>query len=111
MATRESNLPFNVAAGVRDLFGNTTQAPLRYYVEAGGQLHELRELTGEERVSATFRFEAKFAVPIAEMPDPDGLVKTDGAVVLMRDGMTVRRVDGIFTDDPQTAVRALGRGG
>ncbi len=95
MATKESNLPF----GAQDLLrGGPTQAPLRYYVEAGGQLHEVRELTGEEKVSSTFRFEARFAVEIAEMPDPDALVKAEGAVVLMRDGMTVRRIDGIFTD-------------
>jgi type VI secretion system secreted protein VgrG len=75
-----------------------TENPLRYFVLAGEKLHEVRELQGLEKVSATFRFDIAFAVPLADMPDPDALVKTDAALLLMRDGLTVRRIDGILTD-------------
>lgn len=75
-----------------------TDNPLRYFIEAGGQLHEVRELTGAEKVSATFRFEVRFAVETADMPDPEELVKSDAALVLMRDGAEVRRIDGVLTD-------------
>ena len=76
----------------------STQDPLRYYVEVNGLRYLVRELTGIERVSSTFRFEIRFAVELLEMPDPDALVKENGAVLLVRDGVVVRRIDGIFTD-------------
>ncbi len=75
-----------------------TDNPLRYFIEAGGELHEAREVTGAEKVSTTFRFEIRFAVPLLQMPDPDALVKTDATLVLMRDGLPVRRIDGVLTD-------------
>ncbi|MEZ4296840.1 MAG: type VI secretion system tip protein TssI/VgrG [Polyangiaceae bacterium] len=76
----------------------STEHPLRYFIEAGGELHEVRQLTGQEKVSTTFRFDVHFAVPTADMPDPDALIKTDAALVLMRDGEVLRRIDGILTD-------------
>jgi type VI secretion system secreted protein VgrG len=84
-----------------------TENPLRYFLEAGGQLHEVRELRGSEKVSGTFRFEIHFGVEEAHMADPDELVKGDAALVLMRDGREVRRIDGILTD---IAVGAVIRG-
>lgn len=75
-----------------------TENPLRYFIEAGGQLHEVRELSGKEKVSGTFRFEIHFGVEDVDMVDPDALVKSDAALVLMRDGREVRRIDGILTD-------------
>ena len=76
----------------------TTDNPLRYFIESGAGLHEVREVTGHEKVSTPFRFDIHFAVPLLEMPDPDALVKTDAALLLMRDGVVVRRIDGILTD-------------
>jgi len=75
-----------------------TDNPLRYFVEAGGQLHELREFSGDEKISTTFKLEARFSVESADAIDPDALIKSDAAVVLMRDGLPVRRIDGILTD-------------
>lgn len=76
----------------------STDNPLRYFIETAGQLHEVRELKGKEKVSTTFRFEVRFAVPLLQMPDPDELIKTDAALLLMRDGLVCRRIDGILTD-------------
>lgn len=75
-----------------------TENPLRYFLEAGGQSHEVRELTGYEKVSGTFRFDVRFAVEDLDMVDPDALIKGDAALLLMRDGREVRRIDGILTD-------------
>ncbi|HLM75229.1 MAG TPA: hypothetical protein VK459_21105, partial [Polyangiaceae bacterium] len=75
-----------------------TENPLRYFIEAGGQLHEVRDLSGKEKVSGTFRFEIRFGVEDVDRVDPDALVKSDAALVLMRDGREVRRIAGILTD-------------
>ncbi|MBK8259155.1 MAG: type VI secretion system tip protein VgrG [Polyangiaceae bacterium] len=75
-----------------------TLDPLRYFLEIGGQIHEVRELKGEEKVSSPFRFEAAFSIEMHELFDPDSLIKTGANIVLMRDGMVARRITGLITD-------------
>jgi type VI secretion system secreted protein VgrG len=75
-----------------------TKDPLRYFVQLGAELHEVRELEGHEKMSATFRFEARFQADTALGLDPDALVKSEAHILLMRDGELVRQIDGIVTD-------------
>jgi uncharacterized protein involved in type VI secretion and phage assembly len=72
--------------------------PLRYFIELGGELYEVRELRGREAVSHPFRIEAAFVVSDDFPPDPDDLIKSEVAILLQRDGTLVRRIDGIVTD-------------
>ena len=100
----------------------STENPLRYHVLLGGQIHEAREVQGEERVSAPFRIEARFQVPSVAgfFPspdlDPEALIRTEVSVLLIRDGDAtgarsadvVRKIDGIVTSIEELLPRAFG---
>jgi type VI secretion system secreted protein VgrG len=77
----------------------SSEHPLRYWIEIGGQSYEAREVRGREQVSTVFRIDASFVVDSALPPDPDALIKTAASIVLSRDdGGATRRIDGIITD-------------
>jgi len=72
--------------------------PLRYHVEVGGQRYEAREVSGREAISTPYQLTARFSVATAFEIDPEAQIKSEAALVLMRDSAPVRRIDGIITD-------------
>lgn len=71
--------------------------PFRYFVDLPGLSLEVRELRGEERISAPFRFELVQALPGA-LVDPDDLVRADAKLRLCRDGLTLREIVAVVTE-------------
>src|SRR5688572_19805063 len=76
----------------------STSDPLRYFVDVGGQSYEVRELSGREKISAPYEFSVRFSVPVPDGLEPEEIVKGEVGIVLMRDDLLVRRIDGIITD-------------
>lgn len=75
----------------------STKKPLDYVVRFGEHALPAREIRGEERISAPFRFEAVFVVPPDEPVDPDDLVSRDATISLTRDGVE-RTITGLVSD-------------
>ncbi len=83
-----------------------TPHPLRYFLDIGGSSHQLREIEGVERISKRFHLAMSF---YAEAPlDPDGLVKSEVAIVLRREGAEQRRITGIVVDLTSSAILPMG---
>lgn len=75
----------------------SSQKPLRYRLRFGDHAFTAREVRGEERISAPFRFECRFHLPAGVSIDPDDVVSTDAFLDLERNGVE-RTVTGIVSD-------------
>lgn len=71
--------------------------PLEYVVRFGGHSFMAREVRGEERINAPFRFECRFILRPEEMVDPDDVVSTEAVISLERNG-TERTISGLISD-------------
>ena len=83
--------------------------PLRYFLELLGQSYEVRSIKGEERISATHKFELLFNVESTDPIHPDMVVSGPATLVLMRKN-SVRRISTHVTEFMRSATRK-GRGG
>ncbi|AKT40609.1 type VI secretion system Vgr family protein [Chondromyces crocatus] len=86
-----------------------TLDPLRYFIDLGGSLREVNTLQGEEGISRTYRFEVTLHVAPDDPLDPDAVVRSDAALVVMR-GMEERRVQGLVTRVQRAATRTKNAG-
>jgi type VI secretion system secreted protein VgrG len=75
----------------------STKIPLSYVVRFGQHVYTAREVVGEERLSAPFRFECRFLLGRHESIDPDEVVSLDATVEMERNG-TERIVTGVVSD-------------
>lgn len=80
------------------------EEPLRYFLELGGQLHELKTVRGEEALSSTYRFELTWHVDPTDPLDPDAVVGSDATLVLSQAG-AMRRIQGVVTRVKRMATR------
>lgn len=73
--------------------------PLDYVVRFGEHTFTAREVRGEERINAPFRFECTFIVPPGVEVDPDGVVSMDATIQLERRGTGPERtISGLISD-------------
>lgn len=84
----------------------STKKPLRYWLDLGSHSYPAREVRGEEKISAPFRFELKFVLPAGSDFDPDEILREEATIRLERDE-TERRISGVVTD---ASIRAVQRG-
>ncbi len=80
------------------------EEPLRYFLELGGQSHELQTVRGEEALSRPYRFEVTWHVDPADPLDPDAVVGSDATLVLSQGG-DLRRIRGVVTRVKRRATR------
>jgi len=83
--------------------------PLRYFIEVGGQTYEVKTVRGEEALSRTYRFELTWHVEPTDPLDPDAVVGSDAALILMQEGEQ-RRIQGVVTRVKRMATREKNAG-
>lgn len=83
--------------------------PLRYFIEVGGQTYEVKTVRGEEALSQTYRFELTWHVEPTDGLDPDAVVGSDAALLLMQDSEQ-RRIQGVVTRVKRMATREKNAG-
>ncbi|MDI1437280.1 type VI secretion system Vgr family protein [Polyangium sorediatum] len=71
--------------------------PLRYFLELGGRLHPVRDVSGIEGISRPFRFEIRFHAEEGDPLEPEDLVKSKASLRLVRKE-DERVIDGLVTD-------------
>jgi type VI secretion system secreted protein VgrG len=85
------------------------EEPLRYFIELGGQTYEVKTVRGEEALSRTYRFELTWHVEPTDPLDPDAVVGSDAALILMQEGEQ-RRIQGVVTRVKRMATREKNAG-
>jgi type VI secretion system secreted protein VgrG len=70
---------------------------LIYQLTLGGHTLDVREVKGREAISEPFRFELALTVPEGVELDPEQMVKSEAALLLVRDSAT-RRIDGVVSE-------------
>lgn len=81
--------------------------PIQYWVDLPAGSFEVREIEGVERLSQPFRFEARVVTDAWQGFDPDVAVGERAAVRIERDGIEIRRIEGVLSEGSVSAT-ALG---